>query len=274
MRLCDLHIHTNFSDSTNSISDVIELAKREEISCISVTDHDTVEAIDGTIKEAERFNIEVIAGVELTTEFEGSEIHILGYLIDYKDETLLKKLDEIKQIRIQRIYEMIERLKEKGIDIDFKSITESSKSGIITRLHLAKKMLELGYVRSISEAFAKYIGDNAPCYVSRFRFSSQEVINLILKTKGIPILAHPKNPNKDFLIPKFIEYGLKGIEVFYPEYTPPETNYYEGLAKKYGLLITGGTDCHGAFKNGPLIGKIKIPYRCVEKLKEERETLL
>ncbi len=274
MKFCDLHIHTNFSDSTNSISDVIELVRREEISCISITDHDTVEAVDRITKEAERFNIEVIAGIELTTELEGSEIHILGYLFDYKDETLLKKLDEIKQIRTQRMYEMIEKLEEKGINIDFKSITEPSKSGIVTRLHLAKKMLELGYVRSISEAFAKYIGDNAPCYVSRFRLSPKEAINLILKTKGIPILAHPKNPNKDFLIPKFIEYGLKGIEAFYPEYTLLETNYYEGLAKKYGLLITGGSDCHGTLKERPLIGKIKIPYRYVEKLKKEKETLL
>jgi len=273
MRFADLHIHTIFSDSTNTISEIISLTKREGICCISITDHDTVEGIEQTIKEAEGFDIEVIPGVELTTEFEGIEIHILGYFIDYKNKYLLEKLDEIKRIRIKRIYEMTEKLRLKGVDINPESIIQFSKGGVVTRLHLAKKILESGYVKNILEAFTKYIGNNAPCYVSKFRFSPKEVISLILKIGGIPVLAHPKNLGTDNWIPKLCEFGLKGIEVIYPEYSSQEIIYYKGLARKYGLLITGGSDCHGTYKNGPLIGKIKLPYRYVEKLKEERESI-
>lgn len=273
MRFCDLHIHTLFSDSTNSLEEVIELVKREGICCISITDHDTVRGIEQILEIAEREDIEVIPGIELTAEFKGIEIHILGYLIDYKHRYLLEKLDEIKRIRIERIYEMSDKLKAKGIHINPEEVIGLSKGGVVTRLHLAKKLLESGYVKSILEAFKKYIGDNAPCYVSRFRLTPQEAISLILKIGGIPVLAHPKNPGRDEWIPKFTEYGLKGIEVFYPEYSTLEMNYYKGLAKKYGLLITGGSDCHGKLKEGPLIGKVKLPYRYAEELKKEKERI-
>ena len=273
MKSADLHIHSIFSDSSNTVSEIISLVKREGISCISITDHDTVEGIEQAIREAKDKEIEIISGVELTTEFKGIEIHILGYLIDYKDKSFLKRLDEIKNIRIERIYEMTKKLKQKGIDINPQSVIESAKGGVVTRLHLAKKILESGYVKNTLEAFTKYIGDNAPCYVSKFRLTPEEAIDLILKIKGIPVLAHPKNPGRDDLIPKFIESGLKGIEVFYPEYSPQEIIYYKGLTKKYGLLITGGSDCHGKLKSRPLIGKIKLPYRYVEKLKEEKERI-
>jgi predicted metal-dependent phosphoesterase TrpH len=167
---------------------------------------------------------------------------------------------------------MTDKLKAEGIQIDPEEVIRASK-GVVTRLHLARKILESGYVKSTIEAFKKYIGDNAPCYVSKFRLSPKEAIELILRTKGIPVLAHPRNPGRDEWIPKFIGYGLKGMEVFYPEYSLLEINYYKGLAKKYGLLITGGSDCHGKLKDGPLIGRIRLPYRYVEELKKERNSI-
>lgn len=269
MKYADLHIHTNLSDSTFSPREVVRLSLKNQLSAISITDHDSVDAIDAALKAAKNRDLEIIPGIEMTCEMDNTEIHILGYFIDYKNSHFLKKLKELRKIRVERIYKMVEKLKELGlIRMKADEIIKSVGKGAVGRMHLAMAMQKKGYVSSVNEAFYRFISDKGPAYVSKFRFKPQEVIELILKNKGVPVLAHPHILGKCQMLKEFADYGLKGIEAFYPEYSSSQSEYYKNLAKKYNLLLTGGSDCHGAVRPDASIGSVKISYELVERLKE------
>ena len=270
MNFADLHLHTIFSDSTYTPEELIREASEHGLSAIAVVDHDTVDGIEVTLDLAKSSSVEVIPGIELTAEYDGLEIHILGYLIDYKNKSFLEKLDNLKKTRVERIYKIVDKLKDIGIGLNPDSVFEISKAGTVGRLHIARAMVKEKIVSSLSEAFGKYIGDRCPAYVCGFRFSPEEAIKLIKENGGIPVLAHPYILKKDELIPQFVDYGLMGLEVYYPEHTQSMMNFYLKLAEKYNLLVTGGSDCHGNAKPGIKIGSVKIPYALVEKLKEAR----
>jgi predicted metal-dependent phosphoesterase TrpH len=270
MRFADLHLHTVFSDGTYSPEELVSASKKVGLSCISVVDHDTVEGIEPTIKAAKKANIEVLPGIELSAEYENQEIHMLGYLIDYRSEILIKQLEILKKNRVERIYKIVDKLREAGITLEPEKIFDIAKLGTVGRLHVARAMLAEGKVGSIFEAFQKYIGDNCPAYVLGFRFSPEEAIRLIKDSGGIPVIAHPYTLNNDDLIAKFVEYGLRGVETYYPEHSQSMINFYLNLAKKNNLLVTGGSDCHGSAKPEVKVGSIKIPYELVERLKEAK----
>ncbi|MDP2939370.1 MAG: PHP domain-containing protein [Candidatus Omnitrophota bacterium] len=272
MKYADLHIHTNLSDSTYSPRQVVKLSLKNKLSAISITDHDTVDAIEPIQKIANPLGLEIIPGIEMTCDIDGIEIHILGYFIDYKDKNFLNKLKELRQIRVERIHKMVEKLKGLGLTgMKAEEVVKSAGRGAVGRVHLAVAMQKKGYVGSIQEAFYKFIHDKGPAYVSKFRFKPQEVIDLIIKNNGIPVLAHPHTLGRKKFIEEFVGFGLKGIEVFYPEYTHTQTEYYKNFADKFNLLLTGGSDCHGEIREGNSIGKIKIPYELVEKLRQAYE---
>jgi len=268
MKFADLHLHTIFSDGTFTPQDLISESARCGLSAIAVVDHDTVLGIEPTIKIAKPKNIEVLAGIELSAEYDGLEVHILGYLIDYKRKDLINKLEFLKGNRIERIYKIVDKLKNMGVMLEAESVLDIARGGTVGRLHVARAMVRAGLVSSTAEAFRKYIGDKCPAYICNFRFSPIEAIKLIKEVGGIPVLAHPSTLHKDELIPKFVDCGLMGLEVYYSEYTQAMVNFYLGLAKEYNLLVTGGSDCHGNAKSEVKIGSVKIPYELVEKLKE------
>jgi predicted metal-dependent phosphoesterase TrpH len=274
MKYADLHIHTYFSDSTFSPEEVVKLAHKNNLSAISITDHDTVEAIDTAKKIAEEYSIEVIPGIELTAEVGGREVHILGYFFDYHNEDFLRKLKELQQVRVKRIYEMVERLKEQGIKkIDGDEVIALADKAAVGRVHLAMILKRHNLVSSISEAFRKYIGDNCPAYVSKFKLTPKEAIRIILDTKGIPVLAHPFTMDKDEYIPEWIKSGLMGIEVYYPDYSMKTISHYKALCQKHHLLSTGGSDDHGKAKEKILMGRIKVSYELVDRLKRAKEKI-
>jgi len=267
MKYADLHLHTAFSDSTYSPQELVQQAQRVGLSAIAVVDHDTIEAVAPTLEIAKNYDIEVIPGIELTAEQDDLEIHVLGYLLDYTDPELIKKLSSLRENRVQRIYKMIEKLKNIGINLNPQAVFEISGGGTVGRLHLARAMVKEKLVANIFEAFQKYIGDKCPAYVLGFRFSVKEAIALIKAAGGIPVLAHPYSIHKDDLIIEFINNGMMGLEVYYPEHTQSMRNFYLDLVNKYHLLATGGSDCHGKAKPEIRIGSLKIPYDLVEKLK-------
>jgi len=271
VKLADLHLHTIFSDGTYTPQELIEEAKRVGLSCIAIVDHDTVSGIEPVLEAARSEGVEVLPGIEMTVEYDGLEIHILGYFIDYKNKDLIEKLCDLKKNRIERIYKIVDKLKDMGIRLEAEAIFDIAKQGTVGRLHVARAMVKGGLVNSTSEAFGKYIGDKCPAYVLGFKLSPYEAIKLIKDVGGIPVLAHPYSLSRNELIPKFIEYGIMGLEVYYPEHTRTKINSYLALAKKYNLLVTGGSDCHGSAKPGVKIGSVKIPYRLVEKLKEAKD---
>jgi hypothetical protein len=273
VKFADLHLHTSCSDGTFSPQQLIAQAKRAGLSCISVVDHDTVEGIALSLEAAKGSDIEVLPGIELTAEYYGKEVHILGYLIDYKDRSLLEKLETLKGIRVERVHKIVGKLKELGIDIDPRLIFELAQDGTVGRLHIARAMVKSSTVSNIFEAFQKYIGDKGPAYVCGFRFTPEEAAKFIKDAGGIPILAHPYSLNNDDLIPQFVESGIMGLEIYYPEHSQSLVNYYLQLAKKYNLLVTGGSDCHGDAKPDVKVGCVKIPYGLVEDLKEAKKGL-
>lgn len=273
MKFADLHLHTVFSDGTYTPQDLIAQSYKCGLSAIAVVDHDTVEGIRPSIETAQGRDVEVLAGIELSAEFDNVEVHILGYLIDYQNSSLIKRLEALKKNRIERIYKIIDKLKVIGVSLNPDTVFDIANNGTVGRLHVARALVKEGKAGTIFEAFQKYIGDKSPAYVLGFKFSPKEAIKLIKESGGVPVLAHPYILHNDDLIPEFVKHGLMGLEVYYPEHSQSMTNFYLRLAQEYNLLVTGGSDCHGSVKPEAKIGLIKIPYELVEKLKEAKDKL-
>ncbi len=267
-RFVDLHVHTQYSDSTLAPEEAVDLAHQKGLSAIAITDHDCIDGIAPSVERAKKYDMEVIPGVELTAEEGNLELHILGYFIDWKTGWFDGKLKEIRVARVNRIYEMAAKLKNAGIDIDPEKVFALSGPGAVGRLHLATVLYNEGFTSSVGEAFRKYIGNNAPCCVKKFKLTPEEAIDMILKLGGVPVLAHPHVLGRDDLIPDLIKKGLRGIEVYRIEHLNV-TLHYEDIAFEHGLLISGGSDCHGMGKGDVLIGRIKLPYKMLENLRKE-----
>ena len=270
MKYADLHLHTVFSDGTSTPAELIEEAEGEGINCISIVDHDTVLGIEPALESAGEKDIEVLPGIELTAEYNNQEIHILGYLFDYKDRAFRNKLEDLRQNRIERIYKITDKLKGIGLNLEADKVFALSKLGTVGRMHIAMAMVNDGLVGSAAEAFSRFIGDKSPAYVCGFRFSPAEAIGLIRSVGGLAVLAHPYSV-KDDILTQLIEIGIDGLEIYYPEHSQSCINFYLNLAQKHNLLITGGSDYHGRAKPEVKIGSAKIPYSCVESLKQAKE---
>ncbi|MCK4462679.1 MAG: PHP domain-containing protein [Candidatus Omnitrophica bacterium] len=268
-KFADLHIHTFYSDSTFSPEEVVKTANLVGLKAIAICDHDCIDGISPCMEVAKDYDIEIIPGVELTAEKEDIEIHILGYFMDWKASWFREKLEIIQKSRVNRIYKMLDLLREKGIDIKPEQVFKLAGKGSVGRLHVAFAMLKTRKIRHLQEAFNKYIGYLKSCYVSHIKFTPKEAIEMVLRAGGVPVLAHPRVMGKDEFIPEFIKSGLRGIEIYHTDHGLPSEKKYLKIAKENNLLITGGSDCHGLGKGRVLIGNVKIPYSLVEKLKEE-----
>ncbi len=271
MKFADLHVHTSCSDGTYTSAQLIKEGIERGISVLAIVDHDTTEALDQALAEAEGTDLEIIPGIELTAQHENQEIHILGYFLDYRNKALLEKLKLVQLNRIQRVYKIVENLEELGLKLNPETVFSISGKATVGRMHIARALVKEGLVGSTSEAFRKYIGDKSPAYVLGFRLSVPEAIKLIHAAGGVAVLAHPYMLHNDALITEFAGYGLEGIEVHYPEHSQAMVNFYLDLAKKLNLLVTGGTDFHGSAKPQIKLGMIKIPLELVEKLRQAKK---
>jgi len=272
-KVADLHVHTNLSDSTFSPEKVVEYSKLQGLDAIAITDHDTCLAIAPALIAARDNDPEIIPGVELTAELGDDEIHILGYFIDWKDELFTKKLEEICKVREERAKEILKRLMEQGIDIQYEELLELAGPGSIGRLHIASLLYKKGKVTSIRDAFLKYIGTKSPAYVKKFKLTPKEAVDLIKGVGGVSCLAHPKtvnteNKSLDDIVKTLVDDGIQGIEVYHSDHNKKDSAEFKKLAEKYNLLITGGSDCHGLGKKEVLLGKVKVPYELVEKIRQ------
>lgn len=270
MKFADLHLHTIFSDGTSTPQELVLEARAWSLDAIAVADHDTVCGIDLALETAQACGVEVISAVELSSEYDNAEVHILGYFIDHRSPKMIKKLDFLKANRVARIYKILDKLKDQDIVIKPESVFAISGDGTPGRMHIARALVKEGLVGSTAAAFEKYIGDKCPAYVCGFRLSPVEAIHLIRDCGGIAVLAHPYLLKRDELIPQLVKEGLKGIEVYYPEHTQAMVNFYLDLARQYDLAVTGGSDFHGKAKPEVKIGAIKIPYALVESLRKLR----
>jgi predicted metal-dependent phosphoesterase TrpH len=270
MRYADLHVHTSYSDSTFSPEQVVSCAKENNLAAIAICDHDSVNGIGPCETLASKVDIEIIPGIEMSAEKVDAEIHILGYFIDWKQEWFRKKLKQIQESRIERVYKIIAKLKTFNIMIEAEEVFRlAGNNASVGRLHIAQVMLNTGAAKSMKEIFEKYIGFLKPCYVPYTKFSPEEAIQIVLKVGGVPVLAHPDLMGHDEYIDEFVGYGLRGIEVYHTDHKPHIAKRYEEIAKRLNLVMTGGSDCHGLGKGRILMGTVKVPYELVEKLKEE-----
>jgi hypothetical protein len=265
----DLHIHSNFSDGLLSPEEIVKKAHDAELTVISITDHDIVDGIDPAIAEGEIQGVKVIPGIEFTTDLPDTEIHILGYYIDHKAQWLKELLSRIREDRTNRIYKIVDKLNKIGVGISADDVLKLAEIGSAGRPHVARVLLEKGFVKSIQEAFNRYLDSKAPAYVPHFRLTPAQAVETIKKAGGIPVFAHPAVSNKDDMIPELMSKGLAGIEVFYSKHSDSQVKHYRALAIKYGLLMTGGSDFHGLKTiRSVSLGEFKLPDEYINKLEE------
>ncbi len=265
----DLHLHTTASDGRFTPEEIVCLAVRLGINVISITDHDSVAGIIPALAAAKSFPaLTVIPGIEINVDVPGSEVHILGYFIDYTNQELCSTLHRLRTSRERRAQTMIAKLENLGMKIDWQRVQELAKGGSIGRPHIAQALLEKGYVSSLTEAFTKYIGRNGPAYAEREKITPIQAVELIKKTQGLPVLAHPADiPNLDHFLPELISAGLVGIEVWYDGYSSEIISWLQSIAFKYNLIVTGGSDYHG-FGDVPetKLGEPPIPVWAIAQL--------
>ncbi|NLW44191.1 MAG: PHP domain-containing protein [Syntrophomonadaceae bacterium] len=255
----DLHVHTTASDGKFSAEEVIQLAVELGLEGLSITDHDTVNAVNPALEfiSRNRLNIELIPGIELNTEAGANEIHILGYYLDHNRKELLLKLQELKRARDERAVKILHRLEELGLPLDLNRVQEHARGEVVGRPHIADAMIEKGYVGTREEAFARYLDYGRPAYISRYKFPPREAIELIKRCGGLAVLAHPGLIDDQAMVAEVIAMGVDGLEVFYPEHSREQTSFYLRLAREKGLLITGGSDFHGP-NEGNKLGAARV----------------
>ncbi len=269
MSRVDLHIHSTASDGLLSPAEVVRKAAQLGLTFIAITDHDSVNGIVPALEAAKAFpQLTVIPGVEVSTDIPKGEVHVLGYYPDYTSPELLTSLEKMRSSRRGRAQGMVAKLRDLGIRIEWQRVQEIAGSSSIGRPHIAQAMLEKGYIASIKEAFTKYISRDGPAYVEREKMSPAEVIELILRAKGLPVLAHPFTiDDSESMIAELKAAGLVGIEAYYNSYTPEEVSKLVNLAKRHGLIASGGSDYHGLDdSNGTMIGGANVPTESAEQL--------
>lgn len=261
----DLHMHTTVSDGVLSPEALVGKAAAVGLSTIAITDHDAVDAV-GPARAAAPEGLAVIAGAELSCSVDGREAHVLAYGVDPDDPGLEAALARFADQREARAREMVERLREKGIEIDFADVEAASGSGTIARPHVARALLDRGAVGSIDEAFARFLGRSRPAFVDKPRLDPREACEIVRAAGGVAGLAHPGTFRRDDLIPALVEAGLEALEVRHTEHSAAATRHYEALARSLDLLPTGGSDFHGTPGHRSRLGAPRVPDAWAEAL--------
>ena len=284
MKLVDFHMHTTHSDGSYAPRQLLQYCKIKGLACVSVTDHDTMSSFEECHDEAGKLGIELVPGVEMSVQFEPGTLHILGFFLDRTHPKLQKVLDEIQQARRERNPQIISRLNRAGIEIGLEEVAEKSygtkeipQGKQLGRPHFAKVLVEKGYVKTLEEAFEKYLAKGRPAYVDKRRLTSEEAIGVIRESGGVASVAHPKQMRLDpeklkKKIGDLADQGLEGIEVYNSCQGAEENRLYQKIAKRFDLVETGGSDFHGSHKPhvdlGYLGPHVKLDYAMVEALKK------
>ena len=276
--LVDLHIHTSTSDGSYSPKEIVNLAKKQGLKAIAITDHDTIGGNKEAISAGMATGIEVIPGVEISVEWNKRPIHILGYYIDWENKELASQLKNLIAFREERNPQIVKKLNLLGLHLSYDEVKRVAGEGTVGRPHFAQILVEKGYVKNEDQAFKKYLQRGASAYVDKKRLSPQEGIHLIKDAGGIAVLAHPFitdgiiDREMEQFICHFKQIGIEGIEALYPLYTAQQTLQLQDLAKKHKLLVTGGTDFHGKQKPQILLGRgfgnMRVPYHLVIEMKK------
>ncbi len=273
--MIDLHMHSIFSDGTQTPEDLVKEALRQNLSAVALTDHDTVKGVPRFLKAGKAAGIRALAGVEVSTSYSPGEMHVLGYCIDHRDAFFATQLEWIRRARQSRNEEILHKLHGLGMHLNWEEIRSFAGDQVIGRPHFAQAMVARGYVRNTKEAFSRWLARGCPAYARRRTVSPEEALEIIRDAGGVPVLAHPftLNANRVELrrvIHDLKDMGLGGIEAYYPQHGADQTREYLKLAGDFGLVPTGGTDFHGAMTPdltmGRGFGSLRVPDDIVDRL--------
>ncbi len=276
MNRIDLHTHSTASDGSMSPAELVKHAKDSGLRAVALTDHDTISGLSEAREQAAVTDIELVNGVELAAWLDDTELHIVGLDIDDTLPEFKNAMEEMQQIREDRNIKMVGLMAAAGVDITIEKLHEKEGDGVLTRANFARYLISAGFVSSINEAFDKYLSPGKPFYLPRKKLMPERAISLIKSAGGIPILAHPMYYKLDRqVLENYLgtlkDMGIEGIEAYYSTNTPEDDEYTLGLAKRFGLKVSGGSDFHGTYKPaisiGTGMGRLDMPYSVLEQLR-------
>jgi predicted metal-dependent phosphoesterase TrpH len=267
----DLHTHSTASDGLYTPTELVKHASEAGLSIIALTDHDTTNGLAEALSAGEARHLEVIPGIEINTDIPGTEVHVLGYFLEYQQPAFQQTLQTLRDMRVTRAQRMVEKLQAIGLNITWERVRELA-AGTVGRPHVAAALVEGGYAESVADAFNRYIGRGKPGYVARYKLAPLDAVRLINSVHGVPVLAHPAGiPDLENLLPSLCEAGLAGIEVYYGDYEPKTVKYLGKLADYYHLIPTGGSDYHGPGIHPTPLGAREVPAESLRRLRLSAE---
>ena len=269
MRL-DLHIHSTASDGDLSPRAVLEAAQAARLDVIALADHDTTAGVRRLLESGVEGSIQVVPAIEVSSTMDRRELHFLGYFVDPHAQAIRNHEERAVRLREKRMLGMIQRLGEGGVEVEFEAVLDAAgpERTALSRPHLARALVGAGHVRTVPEAFDRYIGDEHPAFLPTSLLSPEEAIQLILEAGGIPVWAHPPENQVEGLLPRLAQAGLKGLEVYRPRHDPRYTLKLENLCRVWKLLLSGGSDWHGPDR-GVSLGDFYVTAEEVAALLEE-----
>jgi predicted metal-dependent phosphoesterase TrpH len=276
MKVCDLHMHSTHSDGTCTPRELVAMARRKGLAAIALTDHATLSGVAEAQEAGRALGVRVLSGVEISVEYASKTVHMLGYCFDSGSQVLRAGLERILGGRHERNLKIVEKLNELGCAVTYEDVAAEAGGKVVGRPHFARALIRRGYAATNEEAFEKFLARGAAAYVERLRFSPANAVAMIRSAGGIPVLAHPKfvpvrdGESLEDIVRTLREAGLMGIECHYSLHTPEETRRYLDLARRYSLIVTGGTDFHGDVKPeiemGTGLGELRVPLECADAL--------
>jgi predicted metal-dependent phosphoesterase TrpH len=269
MRVADLHTHTYHSDGTRSPKEVVDVAKSHGIELLAISDHDNIAAYFEIKQYADSQHVTLIPAIELSCGYEGVDVHVLAYAFDPHDEQLAARLSMFRETRQQRGMRMVERLRALGIEIRASRVEELAAGGALGRPHVARALVEAGYVADVSAAFDKFLGTGKPAYIEKERFRIDEAVALIKRCGGVTSIAHPTlYPNWETLTAAVLDAGVDAVEAFHPEVPAKSRERLRSIARFRNKFVTGGSDDHGSVKKVETLGTVKVPEELIGPILE------
>ena len=273
-RRIDLHAHTNASDGEHPPEELVEIARTRNLAYLGIADHDTIAGLERAVARTHTAgDIEIIPGVEFSTDWEKREIHVLAYMVDYTDAATIALADKFREGRLGRAQKILAKLDALGAPVEFDKVAAIAGDAAIGRPHVARALVDAGHVATIQEAFDKYLASDKPAYVEYESASPHQAVQMIRAVGAVPVLAHPYEVQR--IVPELVQVGLVGLECYYAQYDERQQHELVALAKQYGLIATGGSDFHGLHRMGHMsaLGEVNVPFEAVEKLKQAKEKI-
>lgn len=272
MRYADLHTHTYHSDGTRSPKEVVDVALAHGIEILAISDHDNLAAYYEIQPYAELRGVTLIPAIELSCAYAGVDVHILAYAFDAHDERIDRRLQAFRETRHRRGYAIVERLRSLGYDIRPERVDQLAAGGAMGRPHVARALVEAGYVASVAEAFDTLLGTGKPACIEKERFRVEEAVSLIRAAGGVTSIAHPTvYPDHERLVPLLLDHGVDAVEVLHPDVTRWDRERYTHMARFRGKFATGGSDDHGSVKTTETLGTIRVPETMIGPILERGE---